>query len=139
MPQVKTIKIISISLMLLTAINAVIAGILFIIDPSGQKMGIDVSYLRHSPFHSFLLPGIVLFVVNGLFNFGAAYAVIKNRPYASTFTLVQGVLLVGWIVVQVLMVRDVSALHIIMFCIGFVLIMCGFLLHQYGVSQKQSH
>ncbi len=54
----------SISLLLLTAVNATVAGVLFILDPSGHKMGMSVSYIENSPFNSYLIPGIVLAIVN---------------------------------------------------------------------------
>jgi hypothetical protein len=118
----------SISLLLLTAINATVAGVLFIIDPSGHKMGMSVSYIKNSSFNSYLIPGIVLLTVNGLLNFIAAYFVFKKKPFASLLVIIQGMLLSGWIVIQVILVKDISLLHIIMFIIGTILTMSGFLL-----------
>jgi hypothetical protein len=122
------LRLTSISLLLLTAINAAVAGVLFIIDPSGHGMGMNVSYIKDSPFNSYLIPGIVLLIVNGLLNFIAAYFVFKERPFASLWVIAQGILLIGWIVIQVIMVKDISMLHIIMFTIGMILTMSGFLL-----------
>jgi len=122
------LRITSISLLLLTAINAAVAGVLFIIDPSGHKMGMSVAYIKDSPFNSYLIPGIVLLIVNGLLNFIAAYFVFKKKPFASLLVIIQGILLSGWIVIQVIMVKDISLLHIIMFTIGTTLTISGFLL-----------
>ena len=124
----KIIRLTVISLLIITAINAVVAGFLFITDPSGLKLGMSVEYLKFSPFNSYLIPGIVLLVVNGLLNFAAAYAVIKNKAYSSVFVVIQGILLGGWILIQVIMVRDVSILHIIMFSVGLILTLSGILL-----------
>ena len=123
----RLLKIISISLLLLTAVNAVIAGVLFILDPSGQSIGLSLVYIKQSPFDSYLIPGIVLFITNGLFNFMAVIALLKNKSYAPRFVIFQGFVLVGWIVIQVFMVQDISPLHITMFAIGVILIFCGFL------------
>jgi hypothetical protein len=122
------LRLTSISLLLLTAINATVAGVLFIIDPSGRGMGMNVSYIKDSPFNSYLIPGIVLLIVNGLLNFIAAYFVLKTKPFASLWVIIQGILLSGWIVIQVIMMKDISMLHIIMFTIGIILTMSGFLL-----------
>lgn len=124
----KILRLTVISLLIITAINAVVAGFLFITDPSGRKLGMSVEYLNFSPFNSYLIPGIVLLVVNGLLNFAAAYAVIKNKAYSSVFVIIQGILLGGWILIQVIMVRDVSILHIIMFSVGLVFTLSGLLL-----------
>lgn len=119
---------ITIALLLLTAVNALIAGFLFIMDPSGQKMGMTTDFLKFSPFVTYLIPGIVLFVVNGIFNLVATYFLIKNKPTALAMVIFQGVILCGWIFAQVLMVKEINPLHIIMFLVGVILIVSGYLL-----------
>lgn len=115
-------------LLFLTGLNALVAGGLFVLDPSGTKMGMTTDYLNTSPFDTFLIPGTVLFFVNGMLNILAAVSVIQNKAYAKQFVVLQGFLLVGWIVVQVWMVRDINPLHIVMFSIGILLIAGGLLL-----------
>lgn len=123
----KILKVFTISLLFFTAINALIAGALFIADPSGKLMGMTIDYLKDAPFSSFLIPGIVLFVVNGVLNISAGILTIRNHAAAARFVMLQGLLLCGWIVVQILMVRDINALHIVMFSIGVGLIGLGWL------------
>ena len=125
----KFLRIIAIVLLLLTAANAVAASILFITDTTGRLMGMSVAYLKYSPFTNFLIPAIVLLIVNGVLNFIAAFWLLKNKPNASIFVIVQGVLLSGWIIIQIIMVRDIAALHVIMFLIGVLLTLSGFILH----------
>ena len=72
------LRLTSISLLLLTAINATVAGVLFIIDPSGHGMGMSVSYIKDSPFTSYLIPGIVLLIVNGFLNFIADISYLRK-------------------------------------------------------------
>ena len=120
------LRFISICLLLLTAINATVTGVLFIIDPSGHGMGMSVSYIKDSPFNSYLIPGIVLLIVNGLLNFITAYFVLREKSFASLWVIIQGILLSGWIVIQVIMVKDIAMLHVIMFTIGIILTASGF-------------
>jgi hypothetical protein len=127
---VKFSRIISIGLLLLTAVNALIAGTLFIIDPSGEKMGMSVSYLAHSPFSTFLIPGITLFVVNGIMNIIAAIITIKRLKHFPLFVLIQGLLLSGWIIIQVILVKDFNVLHFSMLSVGVLLMLLGSLLYQ---------
>lgn len=124
----KIIRITAISLLILTALNALIAGAMFIYDPTGQLMGMSTEYIKHSPFTTYLIPGIVLFFVNGVLNIYTAYITIKKKTRYPLFIMLQGVLLTGWIVIQVLMVKDISMLHIIMFSIGLILFVLGILL-----------
>ncbi len=80
-------------------------------DPSGASLGLSTDYIRHAPFSSFLIPGMVLFVVNGLLSLLTAFNVIRRGAHYHDFIYVQGVILAGWIAVQVLMVRDFNLLH----------------------------
>lgn len=121
----KAFRLAAIILLLIVAINAIIAGYLFITDPSGSALKIPVSWLRYSPFHTFLVPGIILFTANGLFNLIAATAAIfrlKNYPALIVF---QGILLSGWIAVQIIMLRDLNFLHVILGLIGMALFVLG--------------
>lgn len=124
----KFLRILSIASLLLTALNALIAGLLFMIDPSGSKMGMTVDYLRFSPFRSFLIPGLVLFSVNGILSLLTAFSIIKHQANAPVLIIIQGILLGGWILIQIIMVRDINPLHIIMFIIGVILVTCGTML-----------
>lgn len=124
----RIIRISAILLMILTGINAVIAGLLFMISPSGEMMGMTVEYLKYSPFKSFFLPGLILLTVNGLLNFYSAYLCWRKLPKHAFFVTMQGILLTGWIGIQVIMVRDFNALHMIMGSIGIVLIISGIIL-----------
>lgn len=125
---IKISRSISISFLLLTGINAIIAGLLFIIDPSGKKMGMSTSYLSHSPFSTFLIPGITLFLVNGLLNIITAITTINKYKHYPVLILLQGLFLAGWIIVQVIWVKDFNALHLTMLSIGIVLIAIGIIL-----------
>ncbi|MBL7935525.1 MAG: hypothetical protein JNM51_06930 [Bacteroidia bacterium] len=125
---IKFSRSISISFLLLTGINAIIAGLLFIIDPSGKKMGMSTSYLSHSPFSTFLITGITLFLVNGLLNIITAITTINKYKHYPVLILLQGLFLAGWIIVQVIWVKDFNALHLTMLSIGIVLIANGIIL-----------
>ncbi|WP_294672566.1 hypothetical protein [uncultured Fluviicola sp.] len=128
--QLKIVRILAICLLLFTAVSALTAGILFISDPSGQKMGMSTTYLASSPFSTYLLPGWVLLIVNGLMNVLAAIACIIRSKHYQLFVILQGILLSGWIIIQVILVKDLNVLHYSMFSIGVLLICCGIILQK---------
>jgi len=130
----KVFKIAAIVLLIFTGLNALISGALFMADPSGKLMGMSKDYLLHSPFRTFLFPGIVLFLVNGLMNIMASVYTLKNHPLSFKFIVLQGILLSGWIVLQVIMVRDFNMLHGIMLGIGVLLMACGLFIHSIASS-----
>lgn len=129
-------RILAIVLLLLTGINGIVAGFLFIIAPDGSKMGMSADYLTNAPFSNFLIPGITLFVVNGLMNIIAALATIKKHSMFPLLIILQGILLSGWILVQVEMVRDFNPLHATMLSIGLCLCLLGIVLKRQFPSKS---
>lgn len=130
----KAIKIIAISLLLFNALGALPAGVLFMLDPSGAKMGMNTGHLAHSPFDTFLIPGIVLFIVNGLMSVLTVMLILKKHRFYSYFTMLQGFILIGWIIIQVGMLQFVDALHYIMGTTGVLLLITGYLLKNWEAN-----
>jgi hypothetical protein len=86
------------------ALSAFVAGAMFVAAPSGRLMGMTVETLARSPFGSYLVPRIVLFMVVGGTLATAAWAEIRRWPRAGWLSEVAGVVLAGWIAVQVAMI-----------------------------------
>ncbi|MEZ5069928.1 MAG: hypothetical protein R2751_02900 [Bacteroidales bacterium] len=87
-------------LLLVVGLGAVPAGLAMILAPDGSKVGMTPDLLGDSLFGSFLIPGIVLFAVNGLANLGAATLLFRKHPKAWLAGLGLGLFLCGWIFVQ---------------------------------------
>jgi hypothetical protein len=118
-------RVIAIVVLASVAPGALYAGYSFITDPSGAGMSMNTSYLLHSPFKNYLIPGIVLFIVNGICNIITAIATIKKSKHNSWLIILQGSMLSGWIVVQILMMQDIRILHLLFFSLGIILIKAG--------------
>ena len=121
----KAIRLTTILLLLIVAANALVAGYLFIVDPSGAKLNIPLSMLSHSPFTNFLVPGIILFTVNGVFNLIAAVTIILRLKIYPTLVVWQGIILIGWITIQIILLQNFNFLHSIMIIIGLTLFVLG--------------
>lgn len=127
----KTVKLIVILLLLLNGTGALYGGFQFINDPTGSSMQMPLSYLEHSPFYNYLIPGIILLLVNGLFSFITISVIMLRIPKNSWFVLAQGILLGGWIVIQLLMLRIFYAtMHLTFLAIAICLIICGLYLYK---------
>lgn len=98
-------KYFTIFLMLFNGLGAFYGGISFIIEPSGSLLKMTDSFLENSPFKSYLIPGIVLLIVNGIYNFITLYIFLIKNPNANLFLGIQGVLLTGWIIVQMILLQ----------------------------------
>lgn len=82
------------------AVGAIPAAILMIIDPSGKLMGLPSDMLAESPFKDFLVPGIFLLVLNGLFQAAGAALSFKKQAFAPHAGFILGLILTSWILVQ---------------------------------------
>lgn len=119
----------AIILLLIIGIGALAAGYSFMVEPSGEGVGISTNYLRQTaPFKNYLIPGMVLFTVNGVLSILVAVLALKRTRHYSLLILIQGCIYVGWIAIQLTMVTTFHPLHAIVASIGIVLIAIGFLL-----------
>ncbi len=89
------------SLEVFTALGAIPAGIGYLLDTSGQKMGVTTDMLANSPLDSFLLPGLFLLFVNGIANAAGAFLSFSRNRYAGHAGVILGIILVIWIIIQV--------------------------------------
>lgn len=122
------LRAISILLLLFNGIGAIYGGWLFMIDPSGVKIGMSLSYLQHSPFTNYFIPGIILFIANGLLSFLIAMFVLFKWKYYTRLITLQGIVLIIWLIVQIMMIDLVYFLHFIMGVVGIMLTALGIIL-----------
>jgi len=121
----KALKIIAASMVLFNTLSALFGGSNLIQHPDGSSLSLSTDWLKHTPFSGYLVPGIVLLVVNGLFGIVVLSAMFTGSKRYPALVLAQGVLLSGWIVVQVMLIRTVIGLHWLMLGVGVGLTICG--------------
>lgn len=119
----RTIRIILSIVLAFTSINALIAGYSFMSDPSGGGMGISADRLKFSPFSNYFIPGLVLFVANGLLASVAAVMVMVKHKYYPLVVFIQGIILLGWIIIQAMFLREFNFLHFLFVAIGSLLVL----------------
>jgi len=93
---------------------------------------LPIKWLQHTPFPDYLVPGIILFVGNGLFSvfvFLSTILTLRGYPW---LIMIQGAILTGWIVIQIALIRTIDFLHILFGSIGIVLFIVGRMLLQYN-------
>lgn len=101
--------------------------------PDGSGLDMPLNLLEHTPFSNYLIPGIVLFVANGLLSLVIAFFVVAKSKHYIKLTILQGFILIGWIVVQMIMLQTVNYLHIIFGALGVLLVVSGILLTKRNV------
>lgn len=106
-------------------IGAVAGGLGLALDPRGESLGIPLALLDETPFATYLIPGIVLFAVNGLGSLAGALASFARHRYAGKAGMALGTFLVVWIAVQVYWFAGFHWLHWLYLSLGAVEVVLG--------------
>ena len=107
-------------LQLFISFAAIPAGLGFILDPSGGNLAMTTELIQDSPFGSYLIPGIILFTVNGIGSlFGSLVSFYKHKS-AGLLSMVLGLALIIWIIAQVYWMGLVSWLQPFIFVLGVI-------------------
>ena len=122
----KTARNIHLFLLAFLGLGAIGGGGALIVSPSGKLLGgLPLSILARSPFEDFLIPGIVLFTVLGLFPSLLVVALLKktnsrlaerfncfqDMHWAWSFSIYAAFALIIWIQVETIYLQSVSWLQ----------------------------
>jgi len=121
----RSLNIIIGTLLLFNGIAATYGGLNFILHPDGSSLHISTKWLETTPFHNYFIPGIILFIANGICSFLVFITLIMKNPNFAGFAMLQGVILTGWILIQIVMLQFVEPLHLWMVGVGVALIITG--------------
>jgi Short repeat of unknown function (DUF308) len=108
-----------------TAVTALICGLIMISNPDGKAMGLALSVISETPFKDFLIPGIFLTSV-GVINFIAAFFNIQRNKNRYTWALAGGIILCGWIAVQLILIHQISWLQFVYLGVGLLTILTAY-------------
>jgi len=117
-------------LQVLIGLGAVGGGLALILDPSGSSLGLPLEILKSSPFSTFLVPGIILLIVNGFGSLVGATASFTKYRCAGDIAMALGLFLVAWIMLQIYWFTAFNWLHALYLSIGFVEFALGWLLRK---------
>jgi len=132
----KILRYLLIVLIVIIAISGVSGGVSLMVDPSGASIHLNTSLLESTIFHNFLVPGIILFLLLGIFPFIAAFGLMtrkkskflnrfnpyKKKHWAWAYSLYCGIILVLWIDFQVMMIGGGYILQSIYATFGVIVI-----------------
>ena len=102
----------------IVAVAGITAGLSMIFQPDGRGIGISTDILLGSPFEDFLIPGLFLFFVNGLFHGLGAILSFTRHKYAGILGMILGVILIIWICIQVYFISLTHFLQPTFFFVG---------------------
>lgn len=120
---------------------AIPAGLMMILDPTGATLGVPLKMLVPSPFSNFLIPGLFLFLILGIFPILIVYGLLKkpnfkwvnqlnlykDQHWSLTFSYYLGILLVLWINMQLYFIESWDVLHFVYSMLGVLIIVVAHL------------
>jgi hypothetical protein len=126
-----------ICLQLLLGLGALGGGGVMLAAPDGSLIQMPLSMLENSPFSNFLIPGVILFSLLGIYPVAVAYCLlkqpawrlpealnpVKHLHWSWAASLAAGIILLIWISTQVLLIQSIVFVHILYFVWGWVLIL----------------
>jgi hypothetical protein len=121
----KVVRIIAIVALVYLGLSGIVGAIPLLMHPAGEPWGMPQSLLRHSPFHSYLLPGIILLLANGLLSLWVLWLAVRRHPGYGWWVAVQGCVLLGWLAVEVAMLRLAVWPHYLFGAVALVLVATG--------------
>ena len=122
-------------LLAIQSVGAIYGGLMLVASPSGNTMQMPLSMLDGSPFSTFLIPGIILLTILGLFpgilvfgllfrpewKWANVFNVYRGIHWAWTYSLYLGIMLVIWILVEIVWI-EYDILQTIFGLVGVILL-----------------
>ncbi len=119
----KKIRNLFLGVLTFLSLGAIGGGIVLMISPTGELIGLPFSEFKNIPFSSFLIPGIILFIVLGILPLLLIVALLKkpesrlpellnmfkDMHWSWTFSVYLAFTLIGWIQIQLIFMH--SAVH----------------------------
>lgn len=103
-------------------LTAFAGGLALMEAPDGSLLRFPPDTLVHSPFTSFLVPGLLLALLVGLPNVLAAGLVAQRSPHSALVAFAGGSSLLIWIVTQAVMLRTVNGLQLVYLAIALAIL-----------------
>ena len=91
-------------LILFQGLSGVVGGIGLILDPTGRSLQLPIEWLEGSPFSDFLIPGLILLFVLGIYPLVVLYGLWRKLKWAWFAAFTVGTALIIWIGVEILII-----------------------------------
>lgn len=110
------------ALCLAIGVAAIVGGLGLVSWPDGSAMRLPIEVLEHTPFTGFTIPGLVLLLAIGGTATLAGTLLLRESSHADGTVFIAGSVLLGWIVIQMVLLRSANLLQITMLIAAFAMI-----------------
>ncbi len=110
------------------ALSGLIGGTWLLADPSGGKIGLPAAWLESSPFPDYLIPGIILFTILGIYPLMIAFGLIRDSKKALIGSRLLGYAMLIWIGVEIMIIgyQPEPPLQVIYGCLGVIILLLAY-------------
>jgi hypothetical protein len=124
-PEGRRRRAVLIMLEAVLAAGALYGGFAFLARPGGEALGMSTALLVGTPFDDYLVPGVLLLAANAVLPMAVIWASVRRLPWAPAGHVVVGLVLIGWIVVQLLLVGYATPIQPACLALGIVILLVG--------------
>jgi hypothetical protein len=116
--------------LLFVGIGGLAGGVPMVLDPSGAGLGMKLAVLAGSPFSSYLIPGLVVLIINGLLPCVLGIAAIRSHRRSGDMGIGYGIWLIGYMGAQVWWIGLIAGIQYLFLAIGFITLFLGVLVRK---------
>ena len=131
----KQARVVAIVALMFLGLSGVVGAVPLIVNPGGEPWRMPQSLLQYSPFRSYLVPGIILLVANGLLSLWVLRLAVGKHPGFGWWVIAQGVVLLGWLIVEAVMLRLMVWPHYLYGAVAIALVISGIAIVRAKASQ----
>ncbi|MEY4702857.1 MAG: hypothetical protein RIR96_754 [Bacteroidota bacterium] len=103
-------------------ITAMLSGLAMMSSPDGNLLNLNFSVLKNTPFNDFQFPGLLLFASVGVANIVAVFFQMMEHPLRFKWSMIAGLITLGWIITQYLFIGHFLMLDFIYFIAGLTVV-----------------
>ena len=105
------------------ALTAIVCGALLVSYPDGTVFNMSTALLKGTPFSNYFAPGLILCIVVGGTNLVAVLLNMQTHPLRYNWAIAGAVMLIGWVIIQMLLIAVLHWLQFVYLGIGLMMIL----------------
>jgi hypothetical protein len=112
-------------LLLVNGLGALFGGWMLISDPTGGALQLPFELIEHTFLKTYFIPGLILFTLIGLLSLVAFLTIVMSFQRAYLFVLAEGLMLMVWISMQIILIRETHPLQFVYMGVAVLLLTAG--------------
>ena len=109
-----------------TGVSSLYAGIMMISYPMGLQHSLPLVLLENTPFHTFVLPGIILTVVVGGITVATVFSYLFKSKNRYNWSIASGTVLGIWIALKIIIIQIVHWTDFLFLAIAILIVLLAY-------------